>query len=178
MESAAMKSENPHFKSKYADLTSVLDTILPPLNANGLAMLQFPGKREGLTTLTTRIIHESGEWIESEAGMVPNKPGPHAEGSMLTYLRRYSASAIMGLTQSDDDGNAAQSKETKKEPKADLTYATSLIKEELLKAAAEGTVALSEKYGQVDDAIKKNLDSIFIARLKSKASKHDSANQQ
>lgn len=105
---AAKDATNPHFKSKYADLPSVIDAIKPALNEHGIVFLQTPSPSDpGALALTTRLIHESGEWIEDTAIVPLPKNDPQGYGSALTYARRYSLAAITGLYQDDDDGNGA-----------------------------------------------------------------------
>jgi hypothetical protein len=106
---AVKDSKNPHFKSTYADLSSVIDACKPALNEAGIVFMQMPSPSEhGSISLTTRLIHESGEWIESTATCPLPKNDPQGYGSALTYLRRYSLAAATGLYQDDDDGNAAR----------------------------------------------------------------------
>ena len=108
MGAAKKSADNSHFKSKFADLASVLEAILPPLNANGLALVQMPGHSEGRITLTTMITHSSGGWICSKAASeIGRGSGPQAVGSAITYLRRYCAQAALALPAVDDDGEAA-----------------------------------------------------------------------
>ena len=107
MGKAHKSAENPFFKSKYADLEAVLDTVLCPLNDNGIALVQLTGEEGNKATVTTMLVHESGEFLGKEAGLPLQKFDGHALGSAYTYLRRYGASAAVGLVQSDDDGNAA-----------------------------------------------------------------------
>lgn len=98
-------SENPFFKSSYASLTNILDAIKDPLAKSKLTFVQFPTGEHGLTT---RIMHESGEWMEDSFTMVPAKNDPQGTGSAITYQRRYALGAILGLNiDTDDDGNAA-----------------------------------------------------------------------
>lgn len=103
-------SNNPFFKSKYASLSDILDKIQGPLNEAGLAYAQFPGK-DGLTTI---LIHsESGEYMEDTYAVQPVKNDPQSLGSAITYARRYSIGAILGLNiDEDDDGNAASGNKT------------------------------------------------------------------
>lgn len=108
MGAAKKGAANPHFKSKFADLASVLEAILPPLNANGLALVQMPGHSEDKVTLTTMITHSSGGWICSKAATaLGRKNDAQAVGSAITYLRRYCAQAALALPAVDDDGEAA-----------------------------------------------------------------------
>ena len=109
-EHAKKDADNPFFKSKYADLASVIDAARPHLAANKLAVIQ-PTKRtsEGLL-LVTLLTHESGEYIGGEYPIKPTKDDPQGMGSALTYARRYAFSAITGIASEDDDGNAASAK--------------------------------------------------------------------
>jgi hypothetical protein len=110
----AKSSTNPHFKSKYADLATVLDAVLPALNGAGISLVQAPGgDGEGNVTLTTTLLHESGEWMESTLTMRPTKSDPQGVGSAITYARRYAALAVAGAAPEDDDGNSASQRESK-----------------------------------------------------------------
>lgn len=105
---ASKDANNPHFKSKYADLPAVIDAIKPALNDAGIVFLQtFSPSETGFIAVTTRLMHETGEWIEDTATVPLPKSDPQGYGSAATYARRYSLAAITGLYQDDDDGNAA-----------------------------------------------------------------------
>lgn len=108
---ALKDSKNPHFKSNYADLTSVMLACKDALAANGLAVLQLSRIHEsGAPVLVTRIIHVSGEHVEGEFPLVCKDPNdPQKLGSAVTYARRYALSAALGITADDDDGQAASS---------------------------------------------------------------------
>lgn len=99
------EATNPFFKSKYATLANILDVIREPLHKNGLSFVQFP---TGQFRLVTRLMHNSGEWLEAEYEMQPTKNTPQEIGSCITYMRRYALGSILGLNiDDDDDGNAA-----------------------------------------------------------------------
>jgi hypothetical protein len=101
----AKTDNNPFFKSKYASLASILDVIAKPLNESKLVILQFPTEQY---KLTTRLLHESGEWFEDTYEMQPTKHTPQDAGSVITYQRRYAIGAILNLNiDEDDDGNKA-----------------------------------------------------------------------
>ena len=109
---AKKDSANPFFKSKYADLESVWDACRIPLDDNNLAVAQFPGTYSDLDksmSLTTILMHSSGEWISHEMSVPVSKVDPQGAGSALTYMRRYALAAVVGVVQADDDGNAASS---------------------------------------------------------------------
>ena len=102
------KSANPFFSSKYADLAEVAKATVPILAKNGLSIVQAPGWDGEKHLLSTRLMHTSGEWIENTMALMPVKNDPQAQGSAITYARRYAYSAILGIvTEADDDGNAA-----------------------------------------------------------------------
>ena len=99
------ESSNPFFKSKYASLDNIITTIRPTLHKYGLSFAQFP---VGDNELETTLIHTSGEWISGRAKISPKDNSPQAQGSAITYMRRYALSAVLGLaTEEDDDGNQA-----------------------------------------------------------------------
>ena len=110
---------NPFFKSKYANLESVIEAAHDALAANGLAVMQGPGPMDGnCITLTTRLIHTSGEWIETDFSLPAGKMDPQAAGSAITYARRYSLMAMLNMPAVDDDGEASMPRTTKPgEPK-------------------------------------------------------------
>jgi hypothetical protein len=97
----AKESNNPFFKSKYASLANILDTIQKPLSECGLAISQFPDGN----ALTTILLHaDSGEWMESSYVMpVAKQNDPQAMGSAMTYARRYALGSILNLNIDDDD---------------------------------------------------------------------------
>lgn len=105
---AKKASNNPHFKSKYADLTQVWAACEDALEANGLAVIQGLGTVEdGKMHMDTMILHSSGQWLESHSSIPLPKNDPQGYGSATTYLRRYALAAMLGVVQEDDDGNAA-----------------------------------------------------------------------
>jgi len=109
IKNAVKDSTNPHYKSKYADLESVWDAIREALQKNNLAVLQLTDiDASGAPVLVTRVIHISGEHIEGRYPLVCKDPTDAQKlGSSTSYARRYSLSAMLGVIQSDDDGNAA-----------------------------------------------------------------------
>jgi len=98
------KSENPFFKSHYADLKAVSDACRGLLSQNGLAVMQYAGVIPGQgAALVTTLAHVSGEWQEGALPLSPTKDDPQSQGSALTYARRYSLAAMIGLAPADDD---------------------------------------------------------------------------
>lgn len=108
MEGAVKDSKNPFFNSKYADLSSVWEAAKGPLTENGLAVIQgVEINEQGTPCLTTVLGHKSGQWIKSILPMTPQKQDPQTMGSLITYYRRYSLAAMVGICPEDDDGNYA-----------------------------------------------------------------------
>jgi hypothetical protein len=109
MGTAAKTKVNPHFGSKYADLASIMDAVREPLAANGLAVSQSVANDANGVSVTTTLLHESGETLVSEPCWLPvGKKDPQGYGSAITYARRYSLASLLGIVaDEDDDGNAA-----------------------------------------------------------------------
>lgn len=108
---AVKDATNPHFKSKYADLSSIWDSCREPLSKNGLSVVQGNSVGlDGTIIVETILLHESGEWIQSELALPLSKQDPQGVGSAMTYGRRYGLAAIVGIVADvDDDGIAASS---------------------------------------------------------------------
>jgi hypothetical protein len=116
---ALKSSENPHFRSAYADLASVVEAVTPSLNANGIAFMQRSIPSEGGVTIETVFIHVSGETMSGGPFHVPvQKKDAQGYGSALTYARRYSLMAATGIAPEDDDGNAASASKPVYKPEA------------------------------------------------------------
>jgi len=107
LKSVKKEAENPFFHSKYAELSSVLDVVRKPLADNGLAIVQVTSATEGGDTLDTILLHTSGEWISGKLSLNPVKNDPQGIGSAITYARRYTLMAMLGVAAEDDDGEAA-----------------------------------------------------------------------
>lgn len=114
---AVIKSaENPYFKSNYADLSTLIDATKDSLSKNGLAVVQSPGKitESGRVSITTLLIHSSGEWMEDDLEMPVTKADAQGLGSAITYGRRYAYQSLLNVAgEEDDDGNAAVGKTQK-----------------------------------------------------------------
>ncbi len=104
---AEKKSVNPFFNSGYADLHTVIESSFPHLTKYGLSVIQGNDSNPGEFFVTTMLLHESGQWIRSKLKMPIEKVTAQSIGSTITYGRRYGLSAITGIAQYDDDGNAA-----------------------------------------------------------------------
>jgi len=116
VENALKSSTNPHFKSKYADLAEILNTVRPVFSANGIAIVQTPTFESGVASVETMLCHESGEFISSICSSPISKQDAQGIGSAITYLRRYSLAAMCGIAQEDDDGqHAVQESQTQRQ---------------------------------------------------------------
>jgi len=122
---ALKDSANPYFKSKYADLSSIWEVCRPVLANNGLSIIQTTipcqevlvgDKVKYSSILVTTLAHASGQYIKSYTPIICQKEDIQSYGAALTYIRRYSLAAIMGVSQEDDDGEKAMQR-TK--PKSD-----------------------------------------------------------
>ena len=173
MKNATLNKVNPHFKSKYADLAGIRDAVIPALTANGIAVVQtIQGSLNEHPYLLTRLQHSSGQWIES-ACPVFGAGDMQKMGSAITYARRYSLSAICGISaDEDDDGNAAS--QPASGPKAVATvppgYDDWLT--DLEAVAAEGSEALKAAWTKSQPFLRKHLTDTDNAKweaLKNKA---------
>ena len=152
IEHAHKDSTNPHFKSTFASLPSVIDATVPVLNRFGLSVIQLPGFQDGCATVETILTHESGEWLSGVSGSPISKNDPQGVGSAITYLRRYSLAALCCIGQDDDDGNTA----SQKPPRAPNTE-TTFVAQELKKLLdthkaipADGRKAALAAYAALD----------------------------
>lgn len=112
--SPALKTNtNPHFRSRYADLSACVEAVIDSLNANGIALIQQTHECSDGVIVETTFIHESGESLSCGKLHVPaSKNDAQGYGSALTYARRYSLMAACGIAPEDDDGNAASRPKT------------------------------------------------------------------
>lgn len=108
MAGAKRESANPFFKSTYADLASVWEACREPLTTNGLSLIQSPSADGPRVTVTTLLLHTSGQWVRGDMTATAKDDSPQAVGSIVTYLRRYALAAFASVCPVDDDGEAAQ----------------------------------------------------------------------
>jgi hypothetical protein len=144
---ALKDSENPYFKSRYADLAAVWDACREPLSENGLSVIQTTyvvvqrdeaephNALSPVVHLETTLCHSTGEWVSGDLPIKPVKDDPQGMGSALTYARRYGLSAIVGIAPEDDDGNVASGKPAINTKEAQKVIADAKIAE--LKAKIE-----------------------------------------
>jgi hypothetical protein len=158
---ALKTSTNPHFRSRYADLSACVEAVIEGLNGAGIALIQRTSEDTTGVTVETVFIHESGEMLECGKLHVPAaKQDPQGYGSALTYARRYSLMAACGIAPEDDDGNLA----SRKIPTPDITDHLSAIE------ASATSDELAEVYKQALDACQGNqgLQAKVIAAKKAR----------
>lgn len=107
MKFAVKDAANPFFKSRYADLASVIEAVKIPFANNGISFVQGTDFEDTAVIIETMLMHSSGEWLSSRLKMQPVKNDPQSVGSAITYGKRYGLQAIAGVPSDDDDGNAA-----------------------------------------------------------------------
>lgn len=110
IEGAKKDSQNPFFKSKYADLESVWDSCRVAITKNGLSVAQQCMVVDKENLLVTTLMHSSGQWIRGVQAISPKDNSPQAIGSAITYARRYGLAAMLGIYQTDDDAEAAMNR--------------------------------------------------------------------
>ena len=106
-EAVKKAASNPAFKSKYADLSEVVEATVPALNSAGIGVMQAPAFDGEMVSIETVLMHESGSSVTCVLKLRPSKMDPQGVGSAITYGRRYSLLAMTGAAPEDDDGNAA-----------------------------------------------------------------------
>lgn len=158
-------ANNPFFKSTYASLSNIQDTIQMPMVESGLTYSQFPIGEDGLVTI---LMHaESGEFLMGEYTMKPVKNDPQSRGSAITYQKRYALCAVLGLNvEDDDDGNGASGKKPNKDeppqqPPAELPWLNEGSKEfkgavEKMKAGTSSIPAL-KKFFRISKEVEQKL---------------------
>jgi len=179
MKTATKDSVNPHYKSRYADLSAVWEAWREVGPALGLAILQTPvDGPEGKLTLETVLLHSSGEERRSRLTFPVAQQTPQSYGSALTYARRYALSAMVGIVaDEDDDGNAASAKPTQKAPPASPPKAHRMpitdvpgesvdeLRRAMESAADMSALALvAARIGQRSEADKATLRTAYVAR--------------
>ena len=154
---ALKDSANPFFKSKYADLASCWDACRKPLTDNELAVIQtIEATDYDRPRLVTTLVHSSGEWIKSFCPILTKDSSAQGQGSGITYARRQSLAAIVGLAQIDDDGEAAQAR-GKKEPTPDIAKKV---------AACQSVADLTALFQSLPEADRAASTALFAARKK------------
>ena len=151
MEPATKDAANPFFKSQYASLASCWQACRGPLTKHGLAIIQTTEPDNGNVTVISILTHSSGQWIKGKLSVKPPKTDSQALGSCLSYLRRYSLSALVGLSTQDDDAESTMSRQNTVKEKTTTKKATP--KKTNMKKFIEAVTPIAEKMGpEVFDA--------------------------
>ncbi len=196
MGSAIKGSDNPFYRSKYADLASVMDACRGPLTKHGLSVAQFPRveyigapeiyewisksgeKRMGVKVICcvfveTRMMHTSGQFIEQSVSAMLASGDPQVVGSAISYLKRYSLQSVAGVPSADDDAEStAKSRESKPTVTIPAGYDEWLL--DFSATADNGTAALKDAWLASDMKFRNHLTATDKARydaLKEKAAK-------
>jgi hypothetical protein len=142
---AAVKgSVNPMFKSKYADLSAVIDAVVEHLNSEDIAVMQWPALDGQMVVITTRFQHKSGQFMENDItipGLQRERFDAQSVGSAITYGCRYALQSICCVPREDDDGNAATERGQKE-----------------IKAKKDGEAELEK---QLAESVKKTTPALF-----------------
>jgi hypothetical protein len=154
---ALKDSSNPFFKSKYADLASCWDACRAQLTQHGLSVMQTTDVLDGVVVVRTILAHASGQWVSGVLPVKAKDDGPQAQGSGITYARRYALAAIVGLAQVDDDAEAAQARTRRVEPDAGILK---------LIAAAESVSDLTALFKSLSEEQRAPMVDSFAARRK------------
>ena len=123
---AEKNATNPHLKNKYANISAIYDAVREVLPRHGLCVVQTMLPTDGTRAhVRTTLAHKSGQWFASECVMpLDRQGGAQGMGSAITYARRYSLSAILGVVaDEDDDGNGAQGRNNKAQIEKDRSAA-------------------------------------------------------
>ncbi len=167
IENASKNAANPHFRSRYADLAEVLNTVRPVLAKHGLSVMQSTAFDGVCVSVETVLAHASGGLVSSTASCVPAKTDAQGVGAATTYLRRYALAAMAGVAQEDDDGNSAA--HTKPAP---VVQSDTVVQEAMARIAAANDAAALGEVGaglaklDVDEGAKRKLRAAFTARRK------------
>ena len=150
---ALKTATNPHFRSRYADLSDCVEAVLGALNDNGIALIQKSYDCPTGVMVETMFVHESGEMLECGILHFPaSKADPQGHMSALTYARRGSLMAACGIAPEDDDGNAASKSVPKHTPTKPVQEMVKEDRKEVLLTSAKFIVA-SMDAGEMDEAI-------------------------
>lgn len=160
-------ASNPYFKSKYAPLENIIDATDKALSDNGLSISQFPvddGEKVGVETM---LMHSSGEFISHTLMLEPTKADPQGAGSAITYARRYSLGAVLGVaSEDDDDGNASSGTGKKQVKNATINHPKpSTDPERPVPDLSEPNTAQKTLYNQIASDIKDIEDKADIGNV-------------
>ena len=148
IEGAHKSAFNPFHKSKYADMGDVIEAVKKPLNDNNIMYTQLVQISENGAYVETVLLHTSGEYITSETPVLLKDPNnPQAQGTGITYAKRYGLQAICGLPTEDDDGNKATEPPKKPvKPPVKPAKPGKVVDDDTIKGAREELDRLIEKH--------------------------------
>lgn len=165
MSPAVFNRVNPHFKNRYADFTSCMECCRAPLANNGLSVMQYCESLNERLVLVTMLAHTSGQWMKSYFPLNPMKMDSQSIGSAMTYAKRYSLSAMLGIVSDneDDDAEAAQGRGSFQQsaPKQQIPQNTPIVK------MSQTQVSTLQKIeSQLDDECKMKLSTWLTKQYK------------
>lgn len=179
----ANTANNPFFKSKYAPLPDILNDVRPLLYACGLSVIQSPGGDGSNISITTLLMHESGEWIETDPLILKaDKATAQGAGSAITYARRYAIASVLGISSEDDDDGNQDPRRPQTVPTANTVAKQVLTDSQITRAYALATTAginesqlkewIGKKYSKssLKELAKKEYDELCAALEAKKAS--------
>lgn len=155
---ASKDKTNPHFKSKYADLASCWDACREAVTSNGMSIVQTMALREKEIVLVTTLMHTSGQWIASEVPIIASKQDAQGYGSAITYFRRYSLCAMVGVAPEDDDGKEASKPPAKAPAKGYYNSDYDMASDTLLAAPPVSTKISKEQLMVLNELIGDDMD--------------------
>lgn len=156
IKAAVKDAANPFFKSRYADLASIIEAVRTPLNAAGITFLQPVSEAEHGVKVETMLVHESGEWMSESLVMPVAKEDAQGVGSAITYARRYGLQSMCGVPTEDDDGNAATIAPPKKAAITPTTGAWEALEDKARSRLTDLAIVAKEYIadGDIDGAVK------------------------
>lgn len=165
---AVKSSKNPHFGSKYADLSSVMEACADALKSSGLAVcFEWATNEDGGITGNIILYHVSGQWLAFQGPLIKlDKPNAHGVGSAMTYFKRYMYQSVLGIASEDDDGNeatkqATPAKATVKAPEPDYPDPVFSIPQKVIEILGDPVPPQNQSMGLDDITIKKLTEEIW-----------------
>ena len=158
MKPAIKDSTNPFFKSKYADWSSIIKASREALTKYGLSVSQVIIDREnGQKYLYTKVGHASGQFIASRVKVIPPKPDPQSLGATITYLKRYSYSTLVGVSDpyEDDDGEALMEAHRSEQVKPAVSHVYEKKIDPIVQESSYVTLS-HDQYDMINDALKEH----------------------
>jgi len=188
MPAAPMNATNPFLKNKYADLGSIIETAKPVIARHGISVVQFPVSEPGTIGIETVIMHASGEWMSNviniEATEEKGKSAAQVAGSIISYLRRYSYAAALGMYADEDtDGHAPKApakpapKKAQPKPEDNSIYATAggskgLYKDQSAENLRWSRKGLAEAIANFGEVTEENAERYDELKFKLEAVEH------